>query len=195
MTPETTLETGRVTAGLPSLDPSRRFQHDKHEAQTHKIRSIHAEVEAKRADAVSPDGGRDRTDKQQSVGIPLHSAQIIDKLSRLNPSLSFRHHPFMTRFQIFVRDDKGTNGERYVCAFEDGYSPQFEIFLWHWEEHVFGYGAEAYLENVKVLDETVRGWVTLIDILIKQKLITKAGAEREFPYVHSRAHQRNTAGY
>lgn len=179
---------GRVTAGLPALSPSLRFAADKRETKERKIRAIHRQLETSRDDAVKPDGDRDRSDKQASIGTPLHSAKIMARLMRLNPSLIFQHHPFLPRFQVFIKD-------RFVCAFEDNYSPQFEVLLWHWEEHVKGYGKEAYLEKVKVLDDTVRGWVTLLDILIRQKLITKAGAEREFGPVHSLAHKTNTAGY
>lgn len=185
MNPESSLNAGKVTAGVPGLSPSLRFQHDTKIIRKERNEGIALDVDRKRDDAVAPDGDRDRLDLKRCIGRPLHSSKIIERLSRLNPALRFQHHPFLNRFQICL-------GERYVCAFEDEYSPEFEIMHVHYEEHVEGFGRDAKLVTKAVLDGTTRGWVPLLLLLMKEGLITKAGAEREFGLVYSKAWQAQT---
>jgi hypothetical protein len=187
--------TGRVTAGLPALDPSVRFQAHTVEVKQDRDSRIHAELEAKRDAAIAPDGDRDRTDKQACIGIPLQAESIIGRLTQLNPSLIFKKHPILNRFQICVRDSQAENGERYICSFESGVSSEFDILLWHYEEHVKGHGKDARLEKVKVADSTVCGWASRLVKLIDEKLITRAGAERLFGTIHSYSWQQRTQGH
>lgn len=170
------LELGRVTAGLPSLDPSKRFQLDTNIEQHDKQVGLANQVEQRRDGAVRKFRDKDLTDLKAAVGQPMHSASIIEKLSQLNPSLNFKHHPWLNRFQILLKD-------KYVCAFEDEFSPQFEVYLTHEEEHVKGFGKDARLEVVKVLDGTIRGWVPLLMLLIRKRLIPQAKAENLFGFV------------
>lgn len=171
-----TMQLGRVTAGLPSLDPSKRFETDKRIASVERTKAIHADVEQKRDHAVRKYRGKDLTEIRAAIGTPLHSGTIIDKLSKLNPALRFQHHPFLPRFQVLLK-------EKYICAFEDNYSPQFEIYHTHEEEHVKGFGKDARLETVKVLDGTTRGWVPLLILLIRKRLIPQTPAETAFGIV------------
>jgi hypothetical protein len=171
-----TPELGRITAGLPRLDPSKRFQLDKQAAQRDRQIAVDSEAERKRDHAVREYRGKDLTELRVAVGTPLHSSVIIDKLSQLNPSLTFKHHPFLNRFQVILKD-------KYICAFEDEYSPQFEIYHTHEEEHVKGYGKDARLEKVKVLDSTTRGWVPLLILLIRKRLIPQTKTENLFGFV------------
>jgi hypothetical protein len=187
--------TGRVTAGLPALDSSVRFQAHTEEVQRHKQVSIAAQNETKRAEAVAPDGERDRTDQGACVGIPLQAETIIDRLTQLNPSLLFKKHPILDRFLICIRDSSTETGERYVCSFEGGISPEFDVLLWHYEEQVKGFGKDATLETVKVPDTIVGGWASRLVKLINEKLITRAGAERLFGTIHSSAWQKRMDGY
>ena len=172
-------------AGVPAVTPSLRFERDTKIIKREKHIALNNEVDNNRDHAVSPDGDRDRLDLKRSIGRPLHSSKIIERLQRLNPSLRFQHHPFLERFQICL-------GERYVCAFEDNYSPEFELFHVHYEEHLEGHGFDAKLVTKAVLDDTTRGWVPLLLLLMKEGLITKAGAEREFGLVYSATWQRQT---
>jgi hypothetical protein len=171
-----TPELGRITAGLPRLDPSKRFQLDKQDAQRDRQIAVDSEAERKRDHAVREYRGKDLTELRVAVGTPLHSGVIISRLYELNPALTCKHHPFLNRFQVILKD-------KYICAFEDELSPQFEIYHTHEEEHVKGYGKDARLEKVKVLDSTTRGWVPLLILLIRKRLIPQTKTENLFGFV------------
>ena len=172
-------EVNRVTAGLPAVDPMKRFQLECRERTREKQRAAIAEAEIKREAAVAPDASfRPTTSWDAQRGLTLHSSELIRRLSILNPSLWFERHPYISSVMaIYVR---GEEGKKFICGFEAEYSPEFEVRLYHEEETAVGWGDDIHLETVKVCDGTIRGWRTVLSRLIKAGLITQPGAERMF---------------
>jgi hypothetical protein len=74
---------GRVTAGIPSLDSSKRSEIASSESASDFHNKIHAETESKREDSVAPDGQRDRTNREISRGKEWDSRKLQKKLQQL----------------------------------------------------------------------------------------------------------------
>lgn len=82
-------DNGRVTQGIPSLDPSKRFQHDTALVSRDFTEKLTADREAKREDSVAPDGTRPRTVAEISRGTELTPEVLIARLSKLCGHLWF----------------------------------------------------------------------------------------------------------
>ena len=133
---------------------------------------LHTMVENKAvADAVTvaEDAGRDVTDIKQA-GRWLSPLKMKKALSQLNPKLRFEvasSDPSKTG--IYLLDgisNLGTlhHGLKFICGMESGYSPEFSIRT----------------EKNGVMSGEVRGWRTVLAMLIRQRLIQKYEAENLF---------------
>jgi hypothetical protein len=146
------------------------------------------DAESKRLAAVAgTDGGVDTTSAQAQLGRPLTRQQIIDRLTRLNPSLRFFQsikYPAIGAVYHFDGitnlDDVLYSGLRHIVGMEwTGPSPEFTVRKV--ADDKFG---------VKRMVGQIRGWRMVLQRLIKERLITIEGAEREFAISRGRDSQR-----
>lgn len=146
------------------------------------------EAESKRLAAVAGlDGGVDTTSMQAQLGRPLSRQQIIDRLSRLNPRLRFMQSVKYPDIGAVYHFDGVTNlddvlysGMRHIVGMEwTGLSPEFTVRK----------VAEDKFK-VKRMVGQIRGWRMVLQRLIKERLITVEGAEREFAISQGRSSQR-----
>lgn len=145
---------------------------------------------AKQKSAVEgKDGSFLTTDPSAQLGRPLTRQQLIARLSKLNPNLVFeqsRNYPHMGA--IYLRDgisnmediDLNNRGRRHLVGMEwTGLSPEFTT---------------RKIENDKFgkpqMKGQVRGWRTVLQRLIKSRLIGIAETERVFSIARGRESQR-----
>jgi hypothetical protein len=82
-------DVGRVTAGIPSLDSPTRFQQDSDLVRKDYAQQIEADIQAKEASSIAPDGEKSRTILDASKGKQITAAEMIRRLSALNGNLWF----------------------------------------------------------------------------------------------------------
>jgi hypothetical protein len=166
---------GRVTAGLPSLDPQRRASTLANERKREKLKAAEQDGLRKKEQAVAADGGRPRTVLEACLGNALTGEQVTKRLRSLNSNLIFENHPTMRdRICVSIHDPKMPEKKRFICGMERGYAPEFSVL------------------DEETGSEKKRGYWTVIYKLIKERLITKAGAERVFGVPHSKNWQSLT---
>jgi hypothetical protein len=129
------------------------------------------------------------TDSDAQMGRPLSRQTIISRLSKMNPNLVFeqsRNFPQMGA--IYLRDgvsnmldlDHNNRGRRHLVGMEwTGLSPEFTT---------------RKIENDKwgkpQMKGQIRGWRTILQRLIKERLIGITETERVFSIARGRESQR-----
>lgn len=155
------------------IKDSAYIERDKKEQASETNREkLHGMVKAKQkkdAATIAPDAGRDVTDITQA-GRWLSPLKMKKALSTLNAKLRFEvsvADPTKTGIYLLDRiSNLGTyhHGLKFICGMESGYSPEFSIRT----------------EKNGVMSGEVRGWRTVLAMLIKQRLIQKYEAENLF---------------
>jgi len=158
-----TIEGNRVTQGLPSLSPSKRYTLDHRGATRAYQEALIHDAQDKEAAASAPDADHPTTSLEAQVGRPLTGHEIAARLRKLNGNLIFER-------SLAVPDKMGIyhvhDGRKdFLMGYEYGYSPEFSV------RHVNDKG--------QFVKET-RGWRTVLMRLIRQRLITASGAARLF---------------
>ena len=180
----------KSTSASPGLDALERMIRDRHGYRTQFQRDVFLEQEQRDAHYVASDGGRPRNVKEAGVGRPLFGHEIQRRLLSLNPSLIFEPSPVPGRICIKQMIDDPVLGRtsNYVCAMERGLMPEFSI-LHFVEEEYFDAQTQATPEGTGLVKTRIRideknpetrGWRTVLLRLIKERLITEAGAARVF---------------
>src|SRR5688572_12574945 len=161
---EVRAEKGRVTAGLPSLSHVERATRDYRGRQREKARNAVADADAKHQAATAPDTGRSRTVKAACDGIPLHSDQLIRRLQKLNPNLYFeRAIADAARMGVYVLDASVEGGKRFIVGMHSQrLMPEFSVF------------------DKDTAKEKERGWRTVLQALIRARLVNQAKADALF---------------
>jgi hypothetical protein len=154
---------GRVTAGIPSLDSSKRFGITEAALKRYYQNALVTEYKNNELAAVAPDGKRDTTNWDAQVGIPLTSGQIIKRLRKLNSSLWYEVSTAdATKMGIYHFRD---GVKSFIVGFEAQTSPEF---------------------SVRVVDEKgkfkkeIRGWRTMLQRLVRARFVTEAGVFTQF---------------
>lgn len=162
--PEEAIAKGRVSAGLPALDPLSRTLQDYRAEQQAKTRQMVAEAEQKQSALVAPDGDRPTHLMEAQLGRPMTSGEIIKRLKRLNPNLLFERSIADPSIMGIYVAEKNEYGRRHLFGFEFGYSPEYSVRTTD---------AEGRFREV-------RGWRTVLARLIRTRMISKEAAENAF---------------
>ena len=147
---------------------SRHAQRKKRDEAVARSRSAFASAEAKRKAASAPDGGRDLTDAEQQVGIPIHSDIIMRRLMKLNPNLWFEvSHANDKQYGIYLLDPGTPGGRRFICGMPRGMCREF----------ITGRTDEAG----ELLGATVvPGWRRVLAVLIRGGFVSEPKANALF---------------
>lgn len=140
---------------------------------TEKTRNLVAFQEARKAETIADDAGRNVTNQEQA-GRWLAPLKLKRALKQLNPNFHFEiAHGDPSKTGIYLNDgvsNQGTlyHGLRFICGMESGYSPEFSIRI----------------EKNGEMTKEVRGWRTVLATLIRSRLIEKYETETLFK-IHS----------
>lgn len=160
---------GKITAGIPSLDSTRRTSIT--EAQLLHIyqRSLQADYRGREEAAIAPDGMiSDTTAWDEIVGIPLTGVRIMARLKKLNPNLWFERanaDASKTGVYILKPDGKGGMEKVYLCGMESELSPEFSLRI---------------TDNEGKAKGIIGGWRRLLMRLIRERIITESRANALF---------------
>jgi hypothetical protein len=141
----------------------------KFEIQRDKQKQAVALHESQNAVTIAPDAGRDTTNPLEA-GRMMRCGEIQKRLRKLNPGFSFELATAdSSKTGIYISDgvsNPGTpySGRRFVCGMESGFSPEFSI---------------RKTDGLRIIGE-VRGWRTVLAMLIRSRLIEKTAAEDAF---------------
>lgn len=160
--PEAKEDKGRVTAGLPGLSPETRVVTGYRERQRFKNQQNIADAQAKRNNALGPDGNRDRTKERPDY--QLSPAQLMKRLIKLNPNLYFeRSLAAPKNMGVYLLDPAIEGGKRFIVGMQaDDAMPEYSVL------------------NKDGAYEEKRGWRTVLYRLIKERLVTPTQAEVMF---------------
>jgi len=182
---------GRVTAGIPSLDSPKRFQHDSEIVQKERLKKIDSDQLEKRSLAVENDGSRPIDNKDACRGLTLSADELIKRLTKLNKNLWFQRSEtvpsqMMCCLRVSVTEDH-PKGLKYIAGFpaeipisEMGYFCTKE----RWTHTRFG-----VLQKVKepcngckdcMFLRQIPGWRTVCERLVANRIITRAQYETTF---------------
>lgn len=153
------------------LSPEERYKFDRGGYKKEYQDALLDDAEAKKRAAVAPDNGRSRTDKEQCIGMPLHSDVFIRRLTQLNSSLWFEranadHEKIGIYLQVPISMEY-LEGKKFLFGFHDGVMPEFTL-----EKDP---GPDG--ENVGILRQ---GWRTILMRLVRMRAISLTQVEVMF---------------
>lgn len=153
----------RVTAGLPSLSPERRFSLTEQQLHSEYQRTLRREVVHNDEVAAHPvDGERKMDDPAAQMGIPLQGERLIGRLKKLNPNLYFeRSISDSTRYGCYLLRPDIEGGKEYLVGFEAELNPEFTIIV---------------NDDQGKFKKFIPGWRRVLMRLIRAKIITEAAA-------------------
>ena len=170
----TSVEFDRAVAASRSnskLSAMARYLNDRWGYKREHHRAVFADSEAKKKAAVAPDNGRDRTDADAGIGMPLHASVFIERLTKLNPSLWFeRANADKEKIGIYLQVPISMihpEGLQYLFAFHDGIMPEFVLLK----------KPDANGEGTGILRQ---GWRTVLARLVRLRMISLPAVEVMF---------------
>lgn len=193
----------KSTSASPALDAYKRSAWERKGYQTQFQRDAFQEQKQRDDTYTAPDGSRIRNVTEAGVGRPLFGCEVQRRLLLLNPALIFEDstHPGRICIKHWITDPVLGRTTQYVCAMERGMMPEYSILNFVEEEYFDACtqatpeGTGAIKTRIKIDEKNpeTRGWRTVLVRLIKERLITREGAERMFglPTQDSRNWQGN----
>jgi len=167
---ESILDSLRVTAGLPSVDPLLRTQRDRQAAQRQYQDALHAEAQTKAKAAVAPDGSIDRTKREAARGIELTGDIIVARLTQLVPNLHFeRSKADPKQMGVYVHTGDPEQPLEFVGGFT--YERCAEFMNVHTEERMVR-DRNGVPQKEEVCKGITPGWRELTWRLIKRRLVS-----------------------
>ena len=145
---------------------------------------------------VAPDGDADITNTEIQVGRPLHRAEVMRRLLRLNPHLRYE--------QAIADPDKGgiyavenridpatgkAPWKRFICGIPHQRVTEFHIPCTV-EQVVPDPDFPGEQRVVQRLNGHIPGWRAVLLKLLKENIITPAGIDREFQITQGRSSQK-----
>lgn len=157
----------RVTAGLPSLSPERRFNVTEKQLHHEYQRALRREVIHNAAIAAHPeDGSRAMDNAEAQMGIPLQGERIIGRLRRLNSNLYFeRSIADPSRYGCYLLNPQVEGGKEYLVGFEAELNPEFTVIV---------------NDEKGEFKKFIPGWRRVLMRLIRARVITEARANAMF---------------
>jgi hypothetical protein len=159
---------GKVTAGIPSLDSSRRQGITENRLREVYQKACVAEYQRNEEASTADDGDRTTKDWDAQVGIPLVGPRIIGRLKKLNRNLWFEvsaADPAKTGVYILKSDGKGGMEKQFICGMETELSPEFSVRV---------------VDDAGKFKGEIRGWRTMLMRLIKGGFVQQEAAFRLF---------------
>ena len=156
---------GKVTAGLPSLSPERRYSLTERQLKKIYQQALVAEYKGNAQSANAPsDGTRPMTSWDAQAGIPLQAHQIERRLRKLNPNLWFeRSKADPQKTGVYLRKDDGEL--MFLVGMEAEMNPEFTVTV-NDEEGNF--------------QKMIPGWRRILMRLIRGKFISETKAYLAF---------------
>lgn len=126
------LERDRQSQAVRSrLSPDDRYAFERGQYKAEHQERLVSDFDQKQQWALAKDNGRDRTDQDAGIGMPLHSSVFIRRLLQLNPSLWFeRSHCDTEKIGIYLQVPVSLDyieGKRFLMGFHDGILPEFVL--------------------------------------------------------------------
>lgn len=178
---------GRVTAGLPSLSPHKRSRRETVERTRAFTESAIEEQKQRDRQALLIDSQDDATNYLARLGRPMHADKFIQKLHKLNSNLVFErsvnyprltgiyvHHPITDLERLMGKEER-----RHVCGMESEWMPEFSQSH-HKTERVPDTSNPGQMKDVRTFTGETRGWRTVLARLIRERLVSKELADKEF---------------
>lgn len=170
----------RVTSAAPSLSPSRRYLIDRQNFSNYKHDRIIDEGFARYRATNVLDGGRPMTELEAQIGRAMKSDDIQKRLLSLNSRLVFIIPPAdENKYGVYLADRTAPMGIRFLCGMERGWTPEFTVRKLKWEKRL----VKSYPPQYEMIPDYAgekRGWRKVLAVLIRERVITKAGAEKVF---------------
>lgn len=156
------LERDRQVAAVRSrLAPDARYEFERGQYHAEHQSRLVSDFDQKQSWALATDNGRDRTEQDAGIGMPLHSSVLIRRLTSLNPSLWFERSNYdAAKIGIYLLVPISMTyleGKRFLFGFHDGIMPEF-VLLRKPDE----------LGHTGILRQ---GWRTILARLIRERLI------------------------
>lgn len=173
---------GRVTAGLPSMTPGLRSAITKARVDREMSRQRLLDHVARETVTTAKDGAFDVTSPGQQLGMPLSTEEMMRRLKLCNPMFHFevaiRDSAKMGIYVLENRD--ATLEKRFICGMVNGIMPERSIRVPK-EKKVPDANGEGYWQKINSIDYEIRGWRTVLVMLLHSKLITQPQIDRFWP--------------
>jgi hypothetical protein len=184
------LDTGKVTAGLPAVDPFRRALNDtagyKREWQEANI----AEALRKQTDPIRDNAGRPRDSVEAMLGRPMTGHEVKKRIRKLNPSIIVKSVDSLKAYAIYLPNHDKNRDEWaeqfYIGRMEMGLMPESEVVPGKTVKRIDPSTGGFYFEKVvdedpkRLLSEWKRGWRTIVSRLVKAGAFSREAADRAF---------------
>jgi hypothetical protein len=164
--------------GAPYVEPVKDMLGDKHLNPEESVARLREEELSKRHRREKMPGQEKLNEVDRSKGNYIQGSVLFDRLKKLNPSLFIRIGT-PGNFAIYIPK---TPAEMAV----DGYDPEKPLW-WNGSRYVTGFPAGMVPEWGHLLNDTdgianreVRGWRSVLIMLIKQQIIKYSDAVKEF---------------
>jgi hypothetical protein len=176
--------TGRVTAGLPSLTPGLRGAIFRSRLQREMSRQRLLDHIGRESSTTAPDGAIDTTSPEAQLGIPLSVAEMQKRLLLCNSNFHFEislHDS--TKMGIYILENRdGVTSKRFLCGMMNSVMPERSIRVPKQKSVPSPkYGEDGAWQTIGVIDVEIRGWRTVLAMLLRSKLITQAQIEKFWP--------------
>lgn len=188
-------DNGRVTAGIPSLDSPKRFRRDSELVSGDYAQKIEQEQRRTEEVCLAPDAQRPTTILGASEGIRLNPEEFIRRLSAMNSNLWFeRSQSITTEFMCCLRVPI-TEDLPAGLWFQFGFSGVRPLLEWNWSHEIIKlmhtrdgipkqekfacHGCDDCRKEGAFFGR-IRGWRSLLQILMENKVITPFQIENMF---------------
>lgn len=188
-------DNGRVTAGIPSLDSPKRFQHDVELVTKDYRQKIDAEGRSAETKCLTPDGNRPSTILGASEGIKLTPDQFMFRLRAINSNFWFQRSASITTEMMACLRVPINETHPDGLWFQFGFSATRPLIEWNWsherirmmhsreggivEENYACHGCDD-CKKLGAFFGRIRGWRSLLQMLMDNKIITPAQAIEKF---------------
>lgn len=113
------------------LSPDDRYAFERGQYKAEYHNRLVGDFDSKQQHALAKDNGRDRTERDAGIGMPLHSSVFIERLLKINPNLWFERSAYDAEkigiyLQVPVSMDY-LEGKRFLMGFHDGILPEFVL--------------------------------------------------------------------
>ena len=170
------------TAGLPALTPGLRSVITKAGIDAERNRQLLKDDIGRESATVARDGDLDVTSKDQQIGLPMSASEIKRRLLLCNPNLHFEisiHDASKTGIYV-MRNNEGKLEKQFVCGMMSGLSPERSVRVHKWTKIPNPDNSGEWLQ-VKTIQSEIRGWRTILGILLRCKFVTQPQIDRLFP--------------
>lgn len=160
------LERDRQSQAVRSrLSPDARYEFERGQYKAEFQQKAIADFDGRQQMALAKDNGRDRTNLDEGIGMPLHSSVFIQRLLKINPSLWFeRSEADREKIGIYLQVPislEYLEGKRFLMGFHDGILPEFVLL-----KKADGQGHTGILRQ---------GWRTILARLLRMGVIDGLG--------------------